>query len=261
MVECHFLKQRLDEEELVRVVATIWIEQTEGAKFWLRVMNELKNRGAQDILIAVVDGLKGFPEAINAVFPQTVIQTCIVHLIRHSMDFAARPKGSPAAKKRLLQNWWFLARTDQRPPNLPWQIWLFMAGRGAGKTRTGAEYTRASVLRGCRRLGLVAPTAGDCRDTMVEGSSGLLFVSSEEDFDCFGNYVGVPAAADTRRIPVEAQSNAGFLGKCCCESHEISFNRKTGTLPLQRFLLVKYLVNLDMNPLAERCVMALTGCQ
>ena len=56
----------------------IWIEQTEGAKFWLRVMNELKNRGAQDILIAVVDGLKGFPEAINAVFPQTVIQTCIV---------------------------------------------------------------------------------------------------------------------------------------------------------------------------------------
>jgi putative transposase len=58
----------------------IWIEQTEGAKFWLRVMNELKNRGAQDILIAVVDGLKGFPEAINAVFPQTVIQTCIVHL-------------------------------------------------------------------------------------------------------------------------------------------------------------------------------------
>ena len=52
----------------------IWIEQTEGAKFWLRVMNELKNRGAQDILIAVVDGLKGFPEAINAVFPQTVVQ-------------------------------------------------------------------------------------------------------------------------------------------------------------------------------------------
>ena len=52
-------------------------------------MNELKNRGAQDILIAVVDGLKGFPEAINAVFPQTVIQTCIVHLIRHSMDFAS----------------------------------------------------------------------------------------------------------------------------------------------------------------------------
>ena len=62
----------------------IWIEQTEGAKFWLRVMNELKNRGAQDILIAVVDGLKGFPEAINAVFPQTVIQTCIVGSLKKS---------------------------------------------------------------------------------------------------------------------------------------------------------------------------------
>src|ERR1700754_4107461 len=67
----------------------IWIEHTEGAKFWLRVMNELKNRGIGDILIAVVDGLKGFPEAINAVFPQTVIQTCIVHLIRHSLEFVS----------------------------------------------------------------------------------------------------------------------------------------------------------------------------
>src|SRR6201989_2401780 len=67
----------------------IWIEQTEGAKFWLRVMSELKTRGIGDILIAVVDGLKGFPEAINAVFPQTVIQTCIVHLIRHSLDFVS----------------------------------------------------------------------------------------------------------------------------------------------------------------------------
>jgi len=67
----------------------LWIEQTEGAKFWLRVMNELKNRGVADILIAVVDGLKGFPDAINAVFPQTVVQTCIVHLIRNSMGFAS----------------------------------------------------------------------------------------------------------------------------------------------------------------------------
>ncbi len=58
-------------------VLGLWIEQTEGAKFWLRVMNELKNRGIQDVLIAVVDGLKGFPEAINSVFPQTVVQTCI----------------------------------------------------------------------------------------------------------------------------------------------------------------------------------------
>lgn len=67
----------------------IWIEQTEGAKFWLRVMNELRNRGIADILIAVVDGLKGFPDAINAVFPETVVQTCVVHLIRNSMSFAS----------------------------------------------------------------------------------------------------------------------------------------------------------------------------
>jgi putative transposase len=70
-------------------VLGMWIEQSEGAKFWLRVMNELKGRGTQDILIAVVDGLKGFPEAITTVFPDTVVQTCIVHLIRYSMQFAS----------------------------------------------------------------------------------------------------------------------------------------------------------------------------
>lgn len=73
----------------VKEILGIWIEQTEGAKFWLRVMNELKNRGIEDILVAVVDGLKGFPEAITAVFPRTVIQTCIVHLIRHSLEFVS----------------------------------------------------------------------------------------------------------------------------------------------------------------------------
>jgi putative transposase len=67
----------------------LWIEQTEGAKFWLRVMTELRSRGLQDILIAVVDGLKGFPEAITSVFPQTMVQSCIVHLIRFSMHFAS----------------------------------------------------------------------------------------------------------------------------------------------------------------------------
>lgn len=70
-------------------VLGLWIEQAEGAKFWLRVMNEIRARGAQDILIAVVDGLKGFPEAITSVFPDTIVQTCIVHLIRYSMQFAS----------------------------------------------------------------------------------------------------------------------------------------------------------------------------
>jgi len=68
-------------------VLGLWIEQTEGAKFWLRVMNEIKNRGVNDVFIAVVDGLKGFPEAINAVFPETSVQTCIVHMIRHSLNY------------------------------------------------------------------------------------------------------------------------------------------------------------------------------
>ncbi len=67
----------------------LWIEQTEGAKFWLKVINDLKTRGVNDILIAVVDGLKGFPEAIASVYPQTVVQTCIVHLIRNSLAFVA----------------------------------------------------------------------------------------------------------------------------------------------------------------------------
>ncbi len=72
-----------------REVLGLWIEQTEGAKFWLRVMNEIKARGTNDILIAVVDGLKGFPEAITTVFPQAIVQTCIVHLIRYTMQFAS----------------------------------------------------------------------------------------------------------------------------------------------------------------------------
>lgn len=67
----------------------LWIEQNEGAKFWLRVMNELKNRGVEDVLIAIVDGLKGFPEAITAVFPEARVQSCIVHLIRHSLAFVS----------------------------------------------------------------------------------------------------------------------------------------------------------------------------
>jgi len=70
-------------------VLGLWIEQTEGAKFWLKVINELKARGLNDILIAVVDGLKGFTEAITTVYPQTIVQTCIVHLIRNSLSFVS----------------------------------------------------------------------------------------------------------------------------------------------------------------------------
>ncbi len=83
----------------------LWIEQNEGAKFWLLVMNELKNRGVDDILIAVVDGLKGFPETINTTFPKTRVQTCIVHLLRHSLKFVGfkERKQVTAALKAIYQ--------------------------------------------------------------------------------------------------------------------------------------------------------------
>jgi transposase-like protein len=68
----------------------MWFQDTEGAKFWMQVLSELKQRGVQDILIACVDGLKGFPEAIEAVFPATTVQTCIVHLIRASLRYVPR---------------------------------------------------------------------------------------------------------------------------------------------------------------------------
>lgn len=67
----------------------MWLAETEGAKFWLNVLTELQNRGIQDILIACVDGLKGFPDAINAVFPQTHIQLCIVHMVRNSLKYVS----------------------------------------------------------------------------------------------------------------------------------------------------------------------------
>ena len=72
-----------------RDILGIWIENTEGAKFWMKVFNDMKTRGVQDVLIAVTDGLKGMPEALAAVFPATTLQTCIVHLIRNSLDFAS----------------------------------------------------------------------------------------------------------------------------------------------------------------------------
>lgn len=72
-----------------RDILGIWIENTEGAKFWMKVFNDLKTRGCNDILIAVTDGLNGMSEALGAVYPQTTLQTCIVHLIRNSLDYAS----------------------------------------------------------------------------------------------------------------------------------------------------------------------------
>jgi len=80
-----------------RDILGIWIEQTEGAKFWMKVFTDLKTRGCQDVLIAVTDGLKGMSEALAAVYPATTLQTCIVHLLRHSLDFANWKERKPLA--------------------------------------------------------------------------------------------------------------------------------------------------------------------
>jgi putative transposase len=75
--------------DVTRDILGLWIENTEGAKFWMKVFNDLKTRGVADILIAVTDGLKGMPEALAVVYPATTLQTCIVHLIRNSLDYAS----------------------------------------------------------------------------------------------------------------------------------------------------------------------------
>ncbi len=79
----------------------LWLEANEGAKFWLKVITELKNRGVEDIFIACCDGLKGFPDAIEAVFPKTVVQTCIVHMIRLCRSTWAKRKELCADLKRV----------------------------------------------------------------------------------------------------------------------------------------------------------------
>ncbi len=84
-------------------VLGLWIAQTEGAKFWLQVVTELKNRGVQDIFIACVDGLKGFPEAIETVYPTASVQLCIVHMVRNSLNFLSwKTRKDVAADLRLI---------------------------------------------------------------------------------------------------------------------------------------------------------------
>ena len=88
----------------------IWLEANEGAKFWLRVISELKARGVEDILVFSVDGLKGFPQAIEAVYPQAIVQTCIVHMIRNSLRFTSY-KDRKQARQRPADD---LHRADRR---------------------------------------------------------------------------------------------------------------------------------------------------
>lgn len=99
----------------------------------------------------------------------------------------------------LLRDWHFLARDDQLPPPGDWSTWLFMAGRGAGKTRAGAEWARRLILSGYDRGGLVAPTAADARDVMVEGESGLLACCHDDDRADTGALLGRPKYEPSKR--------------------------------------------------------------
>jgi putative transposase len=105
-------------------VLGIWAADTEGAKFWMQVITELKNRGVQDIFIACVDGLKGFPEAIEAGFPETQVQVCIVHLVRHSLFYVShKDRKKVADDLKLIYQAATLEQADQELENFAdkWQ--------------------------------------------------------------------------------------------------------------------------------------------
>src|SRR5688572_2290196 len=122
-----------------RDILGLWIEQPEGAKFWMKVFADLKARGCQDILIAVTDGLKGMSEALAAVFPATTLQTCIVHLIRHSLDFG-NWKERKALGDRAAADLHGAERGGRR--------------RGAGRVRAGSVGQEVSDGRGLLALRL-----------------------------------------------------------------------------------------------------------
>jgi len=112
---------------------------------------------------------------------------------------AVLAKLTDAEADALCYDWRQLARAEQIAPGGDWGVWLFLAGRGAGKTRAGAEWVREQVKAGCQRISLIAPTAGDARDVMVEGESGLLSVCWTGDKDHRGNIIGRPIYEPSKR--------------------------------------------------------------
>jgi phage terminase large subunit-like protein len=105
----------------------------------------------------------------------------------------------PEILEELLRDWFFLAREEQLPPSDSYKFWLYLAGRGSGKTRTGAEWTKELIRLGFDRGGLIAPTAADARDVMVEGESGLLACCHEDDLDYKGRRLGRPLYEPSKR--------------------------------------------------------------
>jgi transposase-like protein len=121
-----------------RDILGVWIEQTEGAKFWMKVFTALKTRGCHDILIAVTDGLKGMSEAIEAVYPATTRQTCLVHLMRQSLDLASG-KSASRWRRRCGRSTRRHRRTPRPRPSRP------------SRRATGAVAFRRSARRGDAR--------------------------------------------------------------------------------------------------------------
>jgi putative transposase len=138
----------------------LWLEQNEGAKFWLRVMTELKSRGVEDILIAVVDGLKGFPDAILAVFPEATVQTCIVHLLRQSLAFVSYKdrKAVAAALKEVYR------ATDAAAGEAA--LAAFEDGPWGRSTPPSARAGAAPGARSCRSTPSPPTSAGSCTPPM-----------------------------------------------------------------------------------------------
>jgi hypothetical protein len=117
-----------------RDVLGMWFQDSEGAKFWMQVLTELKQRGVRDILICCVDGLTGFPEAIEAIFPHTTVQTCIVHLIRRSLKYVP-----PASTSR-----WPATSNRSTPPPAPTP----RSTSSSASTKSGARGIRSSPRHG-----------------------------------------------------------------------------------------------------------------
>ncbi len=100
----------------------LWLSENEGAKFWLNVLTELQNRGVKDILIACIDGLKGFPDAINSAFPNTQVQLCIVHRVRNSMKYVPWKDYKASSVRRSKSVSCFPVTTRQRKSFI-WLLW------------------------------------------------------------------------------------------------------------------------------------------
>tara|TARA_R110000850_G_scaffold6589_3_gene25423 strand:- start:1264 stop:2664 length:1401 start_codon:yes stop_codon:yes gene_type:complete len=124
----------------------------------------------------------------------------IEHFRKHPEDLEAfRLQFTPEHFLKIVKDWQFLARDEQLPPAGHYKFWLYMAGRGSGKTRTGAEWTKDLIRAGYNRGGLIAPTAADVRDVMVEGESGLLAICNNWDVDYNGNPMGRPVYEPSKR--------------------------------------------------------------